>query len=149
MTPWSSPAVSRARATSSRSPMFMAEIRNFHDSGRLVAAICVGPTVLASAGIWQVKMQPSILAWKTPGRGGSRHGPGGCHRWKCHITSRGMGTAIPLWPCHHRHLSSAEDAKTMAKKIVFRPHKSRVTKVYFYVIIRHCRCGLLQMLPMA
>ncbi|MEE3481463.1 MAG: DJ-1 family glyoxalase III [Lachnospiraceae bacterium] len=100
-------------------PNVLAEIRNFHDSGRLVAAICAGPTVLASAGILAGKN-----ATVYPGMEDSLGGANPVTDREVVtdanvITSRGMGTAIAFGLAIISYISSEEDAKSMAGKIVF------------------------------
>lgn len=100
-------------------PDVLAEIRTFAESGRLVAAICAGPTVLASAGILAGK-KATVYPGMEDGLGGATPvtdrevvKDGNI------VTSRGMGTAIPFALALTQDLFGEDEAKTMAERIVF------------------------------
>lgn len=101
-------------------PNVLAEIKAFAESGRLTAAICAGPTVLASAGILAGK-NATVYPGMEDALGGAAAHPD--QEVVCDgniITSRGMGTAIAFSLAIVATLFSAEDAKAMAEKIVFK-----------------------------
>lgn len=93
-------------------------LRAFRDSGRLTAAICAAPTVLAGAGLLAGKRAvcyPGLEEKLT----GAQAGTEPVAVDGSVITSRGVGTAIPFALALVAYLDSAERAETLAKSIVF------------------------------
>lgn len=105
------------------------EVRGLHErlrtqvrDGRLVAAICAAPSVLAAAGLLQGRAAtcyPSVEAKLANGGAAVRHDPvvadGNI------ITSRGVGTTIPFALAIAAHLMGPATAADVAKAIVYSP----------------------------
>lgn len=94
-------------------------IRGFHAAGKLTAAICAAPTVLAKAGILEGRravcypgMEDQLV--------GSVGGDGPVVVDGTVITSRGVGTAIPFALAIAEYFAGAEKARNLAQAIVFR-----------------------------
>ncbi len=101
-------------------PNVLAEIKSFYESGRLVAAICAGPTVLATAGILTAKNATVYPGMEDALIGATVHTDQEVISDGNVITSRGMGTAIAFSLAIVSYLFSADDAKAMGQKIVYR-----------------------------
>jgi len=97
----------------------LALLREFCGAGKLTAAICAAPTVLAKAGLLEGRRAVCY-----PGLEGSLIGaaPGtaSVERDGTVITSRGVGTAIPFALALVEYLDGAERAEALAKAIVYR-----------------------------
>jgi len=94
-------------------------LRAFHAAGKLTAAICAAPTVLAKAGLLEGKeavCYPTLEGKLT----GARIGSGPVAVDGTIITSRGVGTAIPFALALVEYLDSAARAEELAKSIVYR-----------------------------
>lgn len=94
-------------------------LRRYRDEGKLTAAICAAPTVLAAAGLLEGKravcypgMEPQLCGADAGGEEVAVDGSV--------ITSRGLGTAIPFALALVAYLDSPERAQALAKAIVFR-----------------------------
>lgn len=94
-------------------------LRRFHDAGRLTAAICAAPTVLAKAGLLDGRRAvcyPGLEGKLTGADAGSESvAVDGTI-----VTSRGVGTAIPFALALVEYLDSAARAEALAKSIVYR-----------------------------
>lgn len=101
-------------------PDVLSEIRNFAESGRLVAAICAGPTVLASAGILSGKNATVYPGMEDALGGALAHPEQKVVTDGNVITSRGMGTAIAFSLAIVSYLFGDADARAMAEKIVYK-----------------------------
>ena len=93
-------------------------LRRFFDAGRLTAAICAAPTVLARAGLLEgrravcypgneEKLFGALISEEPVAEDGSV------------ITGRGVGTAIPFALALVRYLVGQEQADALAKSIVY------------------------------
>ena len=97
----------------------LALLREFNAAGKLTAAICAAPTVLAKAGLLDGKRAtcyPGLedkLIGATPGTESVVEDG-------TVITSRGVGTAIPFALALTAYLDSPERADALAKAIVYR-----------------------------
>ena len=94
-------------------------LRQFHASGKLTAAICAAPTVLAKAGLLNGRRAvcyPGLEDKLTGADAGSE--PVAVDGTV--VTSRGVGTAIPFALSLIEYLDSAERAESLAKSIVYR-----------------------------
>ena len=96
----------------------LALLRDFAAAGKLTAAICAAPTVLAKAGLLEGKtavcypgMEPELT--------GAKPGTGKAAVDGTVITSRGVGTAIPFALALVEYLDSASTAKKLAESIVY------------------------------
>ena len=93
-------------------------LRRFHAAGKLTAAICAAPTVLAKAGLLEGKKAVCY-----PGNEGKLTGAllleDPVAEDGSIITSRGVGTAIPFSLALVRYLETDEAANALAKAIVF------------------------------
>lgn len=94
-------------------------LRRFHAAGKLTAAICAAPTVLAKAGLLEGRRAVCYpgLEDKLTGRVG---GDGPVEVDGTVITSRGVGTAIPFALALVEYFCGAERARELARSIVFR-----------------------------
>ena len=94
-------------------------LRSFHGHGKLTAAICAAPTVLAKAGLLEGK-----AAVCYPGMEGELTGAEVVFDPVVAdgtiITSRGVGTAIPFALALVRYFEGAERADALAASIVYR-----------------------------
>lgn len=95
------------------------QLRRFHAEGRITAAICAAPTVLAAAGLLQGKravcypgMEPELT--------GAEAGAESVVTDGTVITSRGVGTAIPFALELVRLFAGAKTAEKLARGIVYR-----------------------------
>lgn len=93
-------------------------LRRFHTAGKLTAAICAAPTVLAKAGLLEGRRAVCYpgLEEQLTGRIG---GDGAVEVDETVITSRGVGTAIPFALAIVEYFSGAEKARELAHAIVF------------------------------
>ena len=93
-------------------------LRRFAAAGRLTAAICAGPTVLAKAGLLQGRK-----ACCYPGMHPHHTGAVACTDAVVPdgsiITSRGLGTAIPFALALVAYFCGEKQAQALAKSIVF------------------------------
>ena len=93
-------------------------LRRFAAAGRLTAAICAGPTVLAKAGLLQGRK-----ACCYPGMEDQLTGAVACTESVVAdgsiITSRGLGTAIPFALALVAYFCGEKQAQALAKSIVF------------------------------
>ena len=93
-------------------------LRRFAAAGKLTAAICAGPTVLAKAGLLEGRK-----ACCYPGMEDQLTGALACTEAVVVdgsiITSRGLGTAIPFALALVAHFSWEKQAQVLAKSIVF------------------------------
>lgn len=94
-------------------------LRRFHKAGKLTAAICAGPTVLAKAGLLQGRKASCY-----PGMEDQLTGAIACTDALVAdgniLTSRGLGTAIPFALALVEYFSGEEQAEALAKAIVYR-----------------------------
>ncbi|RKM58238.1 DJ-1/PfpI family protein [Butyrivibrio sp. X503] len=95
-----------------------AKIKEFNDSGKMLAAICAAPTVYGKMGLLNGKKaccypgcEGDLLGATTTTDAVIKDGN--------FITSRGMGTAIPFALAILEHFKGKEAADQMAKGIVF------------------------------
>lgn len=95
-----------------------AKIREFNDSGKLLAAICAAPTVYGKMGLLKGKKaccfpgrEPDLLGADVQTTEVAKDGN--------FITSRGMGTAIPFGLAIIAQFQGEDAASEMAKKIVY------------------------------
>ena len=97
----------------------LALLREFHAAGKLTAAICAAPTVLAKAGLLEGRRATCY-----PGLEGRLTGATPSTESVVEdgtvITSRGVGTAIPFALALVAYLDSRERADALAKAIVYR-----------------------------
>ncbi len=93
-------------------------VQHMHAAGKLTAAICAAPAVLAEAGLLN-----GLRATCYPGAEGSLKGALPCTdsvvRDGTVITSRGVGTAIPFALAVIAYLDSQEHAEEISRKIVY------------------------------
>lgn len=93
-------------------------LRRFAAAGKLTAAICAGPTVLAKAGLLQGRK-----ACCYPGMENELTGAVACTNAVVAdgsiITSRGLGTAIPFALALVAYFCGEKQAQALAKSIVF------------------------------
>ena len=93
-------------------------LRRFAVAGKLTAAICAGPTVLAKAGLLQGRK-----ACCYPGMEDQLTGAVACTESVVAdgsiITSRGLGTAIPFALALVAYFCGEKQAQALAKSIVF------------------------------
>ena len=93
-------------------------IRRFHDAGKLTAAICAAPTVLAKAGVLEGRRAvcyPGLESQLT----GSTGGDGPVEADGTVITSRGVGTAIPFALAIVEYYLGGEKARELARTVVY------------------------------
>ena len=93
-------------------------LRLFHTEGKLTAAICAAPTVLAKAGLLVGKTAvcyPGMEEQLT----GSKTGTGSVAVDGTVITSRGLGTAIEFALAIVRYYEGDEASATLAKTVVW------------------------------
>lgn len=97
----------------------LALLRDFHAQGKLTAAICAAPTVLAKAGLLEGKTAvcyPGMEGELT----GANTGSAAVAEDGTIITSRGAGTAIDFALAIVRYFEGPERAGTLAASIVYR-----------------------------
>ncbi len=111
------PGGSPGYANLAKSERLLAMIREFHSQGKLVAAICGAPTVLAKAGILG-KVKATVF----PGMEAMipNHGPGRVVIDGNVITSQGPGTAIEFALAVVEKLAGRGKKEEVAKGLVFR-----------------------------
>ena len=107
------------RADAAFDQLVLDALRRFHAAGKLTAAICAAPTVLAKAGLLEGRRAVCYpgLEDKLTGRVG---GDGPVEVDGTVITSRGVGTAIPFALALVEYFCGAERARELARSIVFR-----------------------------
>ena len=94
-------------------------LRSFHAWGKLTAAICAAPTVLAKAGVLEGRSAVCYPGMEEQLTGAKvRFDPVAVDGSV--ITSRGLGTAIPFALAIVEYLDSSERAQTLANAIVYR-----------------------------
>ncbi len=96
----------------------IALLRRFAEAGKLSAAICAGPTVLAQAGLLEGKKAccyPGMEEQLT----GAMASTEPVVRDGSVITSRGLGTAIPFALALVTYFCGEKQAQALAKSIVF------------------------------
>ena len=91
-------------------------VREYAGSGKLVAAICASPTVLAECGVLNGKNATCYPGLELPGAN-AKTDP--VVRDGNILTSRGVGTAIPFALAIVEYFQGKESAKELAEKIVF------------------------------
>ena len=94
-------------------------LQRFHAAGKLTAAICAAPTVLAKAGLLEGKnavCYPGMEAQLT----GAKAGSAPVAADGTVITSRGIGTAISFALALIEYFNGAEQAEALAAEIVYR-----------------------------
>lgn len=93
-------------------------LRRFAGAGKLTAAICAGPTVLAKAGLLEGRKATCY-----PGMEDQLTGAIACTEPVVAdgdiLTSRGLGTAIPFALALVAYFSDEKQAQALAKSIVF------------------------------
>ena len=94
-------------------------LRRFQAAGKLTAAICAAPTVLAKAGVLNGRRAVCYPGLE-PELGGSLGGDGPVEVDGTVITSRGVGTAIPFALAIVEYYLGAEKARELARAIVYR-----------------------------
>ncbi len=94
-------------------------LRQFHEAGKLTAAICAAPTVLAKTGLLagkraicypglEEKLEGALVTCEEVVQDGTV------------ITSRGMGTSVPFGLALVEYFLGSETAEALASKIVYR-----------------------------
>ena len=94
-------------------------LRRFGEAGKLTAAICAAPTVLAKAGLLEGKRAICYPGLEDRLSGAETC----CESVVCDgnvITSRGMGTSVPFGLALVAYYLGKEKADTLAAKIVYR-----------------------------
>ena len=94
-------------------------LRRFRDAGKLTAAICAAPTVLAKAGVLNGRRAVCYPGLE-PQLTGSVGGDGPVEVDGTVITSRGVGTAIPFALAIVAYYLGEEKARGLAQAIVYR-----------------------------
>ena len=94
-------------------------LRRFHAAGKLTAAICAAPTVLAAAGVLNGRRAVCYPGLE-PQLSGSLGGDGPVEVDGTVITSRGVGTAIPFALAIVEYYLGGEKARELARAIVYR-----------------------------
>lgn len=97
----------------------LALLRDFHAAGKLTAAICAAPSVLAKAGLLEGR-DAVCYPGKEGQLTGAKVGFDPVAVDGSVITSRGLGTAIAFALAIVAYLDSSERADALAKAIVFR-----------------------------
>ncbi|MBO4330681.1 MAG: DJ-1/PfpI family protein [Oscillospiraceae bacterium] len=94
-------------------------LSRFCAAGKLTAAICAAPTVLAAAGVLEGRRAVCYpgMEGQLTGRTG---GDGPVEVDGTVITSRGVGTAIPFALAIVEYFSGADKARELARAIVYR-----------------------------
>lgn len=94
-------------------------LRRFHGAGKITAAICAGPAVLARAGLLEGRKatcHPGTADQLT----GAVYRPEPVVKDGSILTSRGLGTAIPFALALVAYFNGEEAAEALAKAIVYR-----------------------------
>ena len=94
-------------------------LRRFRDAGKLTAAICAAPTVLAAAGLLEGRRAVCYPGLE-PQLAGRAGGDGPVEVDGTIITSRGVGTAIPFALAIVAYYLGEEKARELARAIVYR-----------------------------
>ena len=94
-------------------------LRQFHAAGKLTAAICAAPTVLAKAGLLEGKRAICYPGLEEK-LGGALVTCEEVVQDGTVITSRGMGTSVPFGLALVSYFLGSETAETLAAKIVYR-----------------------------
>ncbi len=94
-------------------------LREFHAAGKLTAAICAAPTVLAKAGLLEGKRATCYPGLENRLTGAVAVTESAVTDGTI-ITSRGLGTAIDFALALVTELDSAEAAETLAHAVVYR-----------------------------
>ena len=94
-------------------------LRRFFESGRLTAAICAAPTVLAKAGLLEGRTAVCYPGMED-GLTGATVGSHTVERDGTVLTSRGMGTAMDFGLALVAYFAGAEQAEALAKAVVYR-----------------------------
>ena len=94
-------------------------LRSFNAAGKLTAAICAAPTVLAAAGLLDGRRAVCYPGLE-PQLTGSTGGDGAVEVDGTVITSRGVGTAIPFALAIVEYYLGGEKARELARAIVYR-----------------------------
>lgn len=97
----------------------LALLRDFAAKGKLTAAICAAPTVLAKAGLLEGRKAVCYPGMEDRLAGALPAG-GAVAEDGTVLTSRGVGTAIDFALALVRYLDSPETAEALAKSIVYR-----------------------------
>lgn len=97
----------------------LALLREFNCAGKLTAAICAAPTVLAKAGLLDGKRATCYPGLEDKLTGATPSAESVVEDGTV-ITSRGVGTAIPFALVLVAYLESLERADALAKAIVYR-----------------------------
>lgn len=100
-------------------PVVLNTIRDYDAAGKLICAICAGPTVLAAAGITNGHNISSYPGTEGDLNGGIAHPEKEVSVDGNIITSRGLGTAIPFALSIIEYLFGKEASEEMQKKIVY------------------------------
>lgn len=101
-----------------KSPLVLDMIRSANGEGKLVAAICAAPSVLAKAGVLTGRRFTCFPGVEKE-VGGAIFESGAVVVDKNIITSRGMGTAIPFGLAIVAYLAGIPAADAISKAIVF------------------------------
>ena len=97
----------------------LALLRNFADAGKLTAAICAAPTVLAKAGLLEGKKAVCYPGMEEQLTGANvSFDPVAVDGTV--ITSRGLGTAIPFALSIVQYFEGRERAEALASSVVYR-----------------------------
>ena len=93
-------------------------LQRFSLAGKLTAAVCAGPAVLAAAGILQGK-KAVCYPGQEPRLTGAKICSDPVVQDGCVITSRGVGTSIPFALTIIAYLEDSKTAEQIAESIVF------------------------------
>ena len=110
----------KGTANLKQEPVVLNTIRDFDAAGKLICAICAGPTVLAAAGITEGRRISSYPGTENDLNGGITQGEAEVSVDSNMITSRGLGTAIPFSLSIIEYLFGKEASEEMRKKIVYK-----------------------------
>ena len=103
----------------SEDPRVEGLLRRFHTEGKLTAAICAAPTVLAKAGLLEGRKAVCY-----PGLEDRMHGAVMCYEPSMRdgtvITGRGMGASLPFALALVEYFCGHEAAEALAEKIVYK-----------------------------